>query len=331
VVVANGATIKLGSAGKVCVYTQQATDLIVDVTGYHPSRSLSAEVTWVVTSRDDSVVKFVVTDRSGRNFGSAPVQNPRTIYVKSLLSAAPTTDRPVRVHMVGNYRNGSDPLVCGPIPRPGWVTVCVGFPLMQFGDSDFRDIPNHPVDVSTVLDVLEADSALVGNVDTAEVHYSGTSMPAISGTLFVSPRSSDGRITTMLLNVGFAPYWAPGMRIKANWDAGPQILMTNALNDAVISNEVARNTMIAAGGSRNVEMIVMTNGTHSNSVANCNQASVWIDQWLDHYVYKLGAAPRSTDHANACWKYGPQPGGTSGYSPLTPAEYRTDPANWPPL
>jgi hypothetical protein len=35
-VVANGATIKLGVGGKICVFTQQAMDLIVDVSGYHP-------------------------------------------------------------------------------------------------------------------------------------------------------------------------------------------------------------------------------------------------------------------------------------------------------
>jgi hypothetical protein len=36
-VVANGATIKLGAGGKICVYSHQAMDLIVDVTGYHPA------------------------------------------------------------------------------------------------------------------------------------------------------------------------------------------------------------------------------------------------------------------------------------------------------
>ena len=33
-VVANGAIIKLGSGGKLCVYSHQAMDLVVDVTGY---------------------------------------------------------------------------------------------------------------------------------------------------------------------------------------------------------------------------------------------------------------------------------------------------------
>ena len=36
-VIANGAIIKLGNAGKICVYTHRAMDLIVDVTGYIPS------------------------------------------------------------------------------------------------------------------------------------------------------------------------------------------------------------------------------------------------------------------------------------------------------
>ena len=35
-VVANGATIELGINGTICVYSYSATDLIVDVTGFHP-------------------------------------------------------------------------------------------------------------------------------------------------------------------------------------------------------------------------------------------------------------------------------------------------------
>ena len=34
--VANGATIRLGSSGSICVFSDQETDLIVDVTGYIP-------------------------------------------------------------------------------------------------------------------------------------------------------------------------------------------------------------------------------------------------------------------------------------------------------
>jgi len=30
----NGATIKLGDGGRICVYSDQATDLLLDVTGY---------------------------------------------------------------------------------------------------------------------------------------------------------------------------------------------------------------------------------------------------------------------------------------------------------
>jgi hypothetical protein len=37
--VANGATIKLGTSGTICVYSDQATDLIVDVTGFVPDGS----------------------------------------------------------------------------------------------------------------------------------------------------------------------------------------------------------------------------------------------------------------------------------------------------
>ena len=35
--IANGATIKLGTGGTICVYTDQATDLLLDVTGFVPA------------------------------------------------------------------------------------------------------------------------------------------------------------------------------------------------------------------------------------------------------------------------------------------------------
>jgi len=35
--IANGATIELGTGGTICVYTDQATDLLLDVTGFVPA------------------------------------------------------------------------------------------------------------------------------------------------------------------------------------------------------------------------------------------------------------------------------------------------------
>jgi len=35
--IANGATIKLGTGGTICVYTDQTTDLLLDVTGFVPA------------------------------------------------------------------------------------------------------------------------------------------------------------------------------------------------------------------------------------------------------------------------------------------------------
>jgi len=35
--IANGATIKLGTGSTICVYTDQATDLLLDVTGFVPA------------------------------------------------------------------------------------------------------------------------------------------------------------------------------------------------------------------------------------------------------------------------------------------------------
>ena len=42
--IANGATIRLSSAGTICVYTDQATDLLLDVTGFIPAGSSVASI-----------------------------------------------------------------------------------------------------------------------------------------------------------------------------------------------------------------------------------------------------------------------------------------------
>lgn len=297
-------------------------------------------VSWSITSREPGtgVVRMVVEDRSGRNLtvGSefpAPTLDLRRIFVRVSPRidgvGVPILDQPSRVQVFGAYRNGAEP-DCGTVSSPLFVTVCVGFPLMDnLAGVDFSDIPNHPVDVSTVLDVLEADPTIAGPVDTSNVHYEGTSMGAISGLMFVAPQSADPRITTMIATVGFAIYWRPGMRIRANWDAGPRILMVNALNDPIIPNEVARNTMVAAGGSSKVEMLVHFSAEHGQG--SCTELSQWRTAWFQHHVLaQTPAPPAPTAFASSCWAYGPQPGGSSGFPPLTPAAYQTTPDNWPP-
>lgn len=300
------------------------------------------DVSWSITSREvgSGIVRMVVDDRSRRNLTAggefaAPTLDLRRIHVRVEPrvdgEGSSILDQHSRVQVFGSYRNGTEP-DCGTGNRQAFVVVCVGFPLMDnLAGVDFRDIPNHPVDISTVLDVLEADPSIAGPVDTSDVHYVGASMGAISGLMFVAPQSADPRIATMVVNVGFAIYWIPGMRTRANWDAGPQILMINTLNDDTITNEVARNTMVAAGGSPNIEMLATTAGNHSDPIGGCNQVNQWRGAWEQHYVFRATPAPPApTAFADACWVYGPQPGGSSGFPPFTPAAYQTTPDNWPP-
>jgi hypothetical protein len=67
-VVANGATVKIGDGGKVCVYTHRAMDLVVDVTGYHRSRASFAGVVpaRVFETRPDGSTVDGLLQRVGR-------------------------------------------------------------------------------------------------------------------------------------------------------------------------------------------------------------------------------------------------------------------------
>ena len=70
--VANGATIRLGSGGSICVFTDQATDLIVDVTGYVPAGSKVGTIipARVYESRDAVTVDGLQRNTGRRGAGS---------------------------------------------------------------------------------------------------------------------------------------------------------------------------------------------------------------------------------------------------------------------
>lgn len=277
-------------------------------------------VTVRVTERQPGVVYFEVTDTSGRNLTldapfPAPTLDPRIIYVKALHPAGsdglPNPTAPANLNLTGTYRDGREPDGCNPPSSDDWVNVCVGFPLMGRdtpGDIGFRDIANHAVDISRVLDVILRDSSLVGVVDTSHVSYSGVSMGAISGFFLVHPDSFDPRIASMDLTIGFAPYWNAQFSDPANWNRGPKIMMRNSMDDTIITYELAQRTFNNAQSDK-VTLISYFGGGHSTPY--CEAAQRYFDQWQDHV--RGGPAPDPGVFAGSnCAALGVQPGGTTG-------------------
>jgi len=76
--IANGATIKLGASGTICVYTDQATDLLLDVTGFVPAGSI---VGTVVPARLHDTRPAATTDAKESNTGRRAAGSTTTIQV----------------------------------------------------------------------------------------------------------------------------------------------------------------------------------------------------------------------------------------------------------
>jgi hypothetical protein len=248
----------------------------------------------------------------------------RTIYVKAYYPAAPNggprSTMASRLAMTGTYRRGPEPEGCNPGRSEDLVFVCVGFPLMdpavistQIG---WRDIPNHAVDVSQVLDAILADPSLVGRVSLAKLTYNGASMGGISGMYLMHPRSRDNRFVAIMSDVGFAPPWVPEFSNPATWAGGPKVLMHNTMTDTTITYELARLTYQNAN-SPNLTLITYFDGGHSIP-RPCAAADTYASQWAQHVVDN-GPPPDARVFAGSnCAALGVQPGGTTGWGSAEP-------------
>ena len=76
--IANGATIKLGASGTICVFTDQATDLLLDVTGFVPAGSI---VGTVVPARLHDTRPAATIDAKESNTGRRVAGSTTTIQV----------------------------------------------------------------------------------------------------------------------------------------------------------------------------------------------------------------------------------------------------------
>ena len=119
------------------------------------------------------------------------------------------------------------------------------------------------------------------------------------------------------------------MADRANYDAGPPVLMINKMQDTILTYEFAKLSLAAAQGSPNVEMISVFEGDHAEFVT-CPAVAAYQTAWVAHHVSGGPAPDPSVFDGSDCAAFGPQEGGTTGFGPrddLFPDEAKAQFAN----
>ena len=284
-------------------------------------------VSFEILEQTDQYVSLLIVDGTGRNVagisvGGAPeTLIPRPIYVYIKRATNPdqslVTDGPVRLQVAGGYHNGGT-VMC-PYNTVRTAVMCIGFARMDnakytLETFDFRDIPNHVVDVSTAIDVLLDNPDLTTPIDAEQIYYFGGSMGGITGSLFAHPDFRDNRIKAVISFVGGIPFWLEPLGEKATFDAGPPILMVNKMKDSIFTYELAKLSFAAAQGSSNVELLSVFEGEHTDFVT-CQAVAMYQTAWIDHHVSGGSAPDPSVFDGSDCAAYGPQEGGSTGIGP----------------
>lgn len=265
-----------------------------------------------IDRRGDREISFTLLDRSGRNIvPGTETLNPRPIYVAVRRGA----DANSQVFITGDYRTGTTP---NPAlrwaeypPQPG-IEIAVGFPKMDGNNVDFRDIPNHPGDISAVLDALAANPTLIGPVDLRNIHYTGSSMGAISGYLLANTCCHDPRITSAVLGAGFAPDELVGVDSPYNWAEGPKILAINNSLDTVIPYELFQRLQRAVTHNTLTIITVTTSFSdvgHSVQDGSCPEIFPLINNWTRTMI---SGEPAPVIPTTNCLVSGFVPTGTTG-------------------
>ena len=284
--------------------------------------AVPSSVTWSVTSRSAYEIKMTVRDTSKRNLGSAPTLDVREWYV-TIKRGKQTTSAAAPLQIAGEYRNGKEPN-CSRLPRDIAIVACIGFPLMQSGTPDWRDIGNHPQDVSRTLDILLSDSTIAGAIRSDQIWYEGYSMGGITGLAFVQPLNRDTRIKAIVSGAGFATFWAPAFKVPDNWNSAPPILMRNSLEDEVITYDLVRATMKEKGSAGDVTLLTFYEGKHSGYVT-CPGVQEYEWAWVDHHVFGAPAPNAALVENASCATFGLVAGPSTGWgtaSAFVPADYR---------
>ena len=282
-------------------------------------------ISFEIVEQTDTFTRLVISDISGRNAaeisnGGAPeTLNPRPIhvYVKRALNRDQSlvTDRTVPLQVAGGYHDDGN-VNCF-LPANEVVVACVGFAYMDqakysLETFDFRDIPNHAVDISRVIDVLLLNPELTTPIDPDRIFYFGGSMGGITGAMFVHPDFRDERIKAIVSFVGAFPFWLDELTERSNFDAAPPILMVNKMKDTVIPYELATLSFAAAQGSPNVQMVSVFDGEHADFVT-CPAVAIFQTQWIAHHVNGGPAPDPAVFDGSDCAAFGPQEGGTTGW------------------
>ena len=305
--------------------TEVATTTTIEATTttLSPAEAISFEI----VEQTDTFTRLVVSDISGRNaagisHGGAPeTLNPRPIHVhiKRALGRdqSVVTDRAVPLQIVGGYHNDGN-INCL-FPSNEMVVACVGFPYMDnskftLETFDFRDIPNHPADVSRVLDVILANPDLTSAIDPERIYYFGGSMGGITGAMFVHPDFREPRLKAIISFIGASTFWLDELSDRANFDAAPPILMINKMKDTVLPYEWATLSFAAAQGSPKVQMVSVFDGDHAEFVT-CPAVSTFQMAWVAHHVNGGPPPDPSVFDGSDCAAFGPQDGGTTGWGP----------------
>lgn len=304
--------------------TSAVPQAVVDAaSGKEPA--VPASVTWTVTSRTAWEVKMTVRDTSKRNLGTAPTLDVREWYV-TVKRGTQTTSAAAPLQIEGVYRNGTEAF-CSRNPRDTGLIACIGFPLMQSGIPDWRDIGNHPKDVSLTLDILLSEPTIFGAIRSDQIWYEGYSMGGITGLSFVNPINRDPRIKAIVSGAGFAPFWGAMFKDAANWNAAPPILMRNSLEDEVITYDLVRATMKEKGSAGDVTLLTFFKGKHTagGGYVTCQAMQEFEWAWVNHHVFGAPAPDLATVTNASCGTVGLVAGPSTGWGTaavFVPADYR---------
>ena len=291
-----------------------------------------SQARYTITSRARNRTSLIVSDTSGRNLtvgtaGQIDTPKERQIYVTLIYPSdtrgTPTSRKALPLAIQGVYRVGNQP-ICSARYIATQITACVSFPLTEQNNPNFRDIVNQPGDISTVIDVLLSNTNLAGRVDASKIWYSGTSMGGITGLSFILPANRDPRIKAIIANVAALGVWDPNLADVNNWKAAPPILMTNRLDDPVITYQFVRRTLEVALPSGRVTALAFFTGGHTGST-RCPAGDSYATAWEKWAVFGGRAPSQTAVNRSKCARFGIQPGGTTGWGSaegLVPSWYR---------